>query len=72
MTIGTMFQDILESFFKKSATRLYPVERIAPPSAIEGFFPLILLFARVAVYASRIVRRMPFNWSSWIELPNNM
>ena len=36
MTIGTMFQDILESFFKKSATRLYPVERIAPPERYRG------------------------------------
>ena len=36
MSIGTMFQDILESFFKKSATRLYPVERIAAPERYRG------------------------------------
>jgi formate hydrogenlyase subunit 6/NADH:ubiquinone oxidoreductase subunit I len=36
MTIGTMFQDIIESFFKKSATQLYPVERIAPPQRYRG------------------------------------
>ena len=36
MTIGTMFQDILESFFKKHATTLYPGERIAPPQRYRG------------------------------------
>lgn len=36
MTIGTMFQDIVESFFKKSATQLYPVERVAPPERYRG------------------------------------
>jgi formate hydrogenlyase subunit 6/NADH:ubiquinone oxidoreductase subunit I len=36
MTIGTMFQDIVESFFKKSATQLYPAERIAPPERYRG------------------------------------
>jgi len=36
MNIGTMFQDILESFFKKHATQLYPVERVAPPPRYRG------------------------------------
>ena len=36
MTIGTMFQDIVESFFKKPATRLYPIENIAPPERYRG------------------------------------
>ena len=36
MSIGTMFQDIVESFFKKSATQLYPAERIAPPERYRG------------------------------------
>lgn len=36
MSIGTMFQDIVESFFKKSATQLYPAERIAPPQRYRG------------------------------------
>jgi len=36
MMIGTMFQDIVESFFKKSATQLYPAERIAPPERYRG------------------------------------
>jgi formate hydrogenlyase subunit 6/NADH:ubiquinone oxidoreductase subunit I len=36
MTIGTMFQDIVESFFKKSATQLYPAERVAPPERYRG------------------------------------
>ena len=36
MTIGTMFQDIVESFFKKHATQLYPGERIAPPQRYRG------------------------------------
>jgi formate hydrogenlyase subunit 6/NADH:ubiquinone oxidoreductase subunit I len=36
MTIGTMFQDIVESFFKKPATRLYPAESIAPPERYRG------------------------------------
>jgi formate hydrogenlyase subunit 6/NADH:ubiquinone oxidoreductase subunit I len=36
MKLGTMFQDIAESFFKKHTTRLYPVERIAPPQRYRG------------------------------------
>ena len=36
MTIGTMFQDIVESFFKKHATQLYPGERTAPPLRYRG------------------------------------
>jgi len=36
MTIGTMFQDIVESFFKKSATQLYPAERTVPPERYRG------------------------------------
>jgi formate hydrogenlyase subunit 6/NADH:ubiquinone oxidoreductase subunit I len=36
MSIGTMFQDIVESFFKKSATQLYPVERSTPPQRYRG------------------------------------
>ena len=36
MRIGTMFKDIVKSFFTKSTTRLYPVERIAPPERYRG------------------------------------
>ena len=36
MRIGTMFTDILRSFFSKSSTRLYPVERVAPPERYRG------------------------------------
>ncbi len=36
MTIGTMFSDIVASFFKKPTTQLYPVERIAPPERYRG------------------------------------
>lgn len=36
MKIGTMFTDILESSFTKSATQLYPVEKIAPPVRYRG------------------------------------
>ena len=36
MKIGTMLKDILESTFTKSATQLYPVERIAPPERYRG------------------------------------
>lgn len=36
MKIGTMLNDILESFFKKSATQLYPVEKITPPERYRG------------------------------------
>lgn len=36
MRIGTMFKDILKSFFTKSTTRLYPVERVAPPERYRG------------------------------------
>ena len=36
MRIGTMFRDILGSFFTKSTTRLYPVERVTPPERYRG------------------------------------
>jgi len=36
MRIGTMFKDILKSFFTKHSTQLYPVERIAPPERYRG------------------------------------
>lgn len=36
MKIGTMFRDILESFFKDPATQMYPEEKIAPPERYRG------------------------------------
>jgi formate hydrogenlyase subunit 6/NADH:ubiquinone oxidoreductase subunit I len=36
MRIGTMFKDIVKSFFTKSSTRLYPVERVTPPERYRG------------------------------------
>ena len=36
MKIGTMLKDILESFYKKPATQMYPEERIAPPERYRG------------------------------------
>ncbi len=36
MRIGTMFNDVVRSFFTKSTTRLYPVERVAPPERYRG------------------------------------
>jgi len=36
MRIGTMFKDIVKSFFTKSSTQLYPLERIAPPERYRG------------------------------------
>lgn len=36
MRIGTMFKDILRSFFTRHTTQLYPVERIAPPQRYRG------------------------------------
>lgn len=36
MKIGTMLKDIVDSFFKKSATQLYPFEKIAPPKRYRG------------------------------------
>jgi len=36
MRIGTMFKDILKSFFTKHSTQLYPIERIAPPERYRG------------------------------------
>jgi formate hydrogenlyase subunit 6/NADH:ubiquinone oxidoreductase subunit I len=36
MKFATMFRDILESFSKKPATRLYPAERVAPPQRYRG------------------------------------
>jgi formate hydrogenlyase subunit 6/NADH:ubiquinone oxidoreductase subunit I len=36
MTVGTMLKDILESFFKKSSTQLYPYEKLQPPERYRG------------------------------------
>jgi formate hydrogenlyase subunit 6/NADH:ubiquinone oxidoreductase subunit I len=36
MRIGTMLRDIIDSFFKKSATQLYPAERVSPPKRYRG------------------------------------
>jgi formate hydrogenlyase subunit 6/NADH:ubiquinone oxidoreductase subunit I len=36
MKIGTMLTDVLKSFFAKSATQLYPAERIEPPKRYRG------------------------------------
>lgn len=36
MRIGTMFKDVVKSLFTKSSTRLYPVERVAPPERYRG------------------------------------
>ena len=36
MRIGSMFKDVVRSFFTKSTTRLYPVERVAPPERYRG------------------------------------
>jgi formate hydrogenlyase subunit 6/NADH:ubiquinone oxidoreductase subunit I len=36
MKIGTMFKDIVKSSFTKSATQLYPVEKISPPERYRG------------------------------------
>lgn len=36
MAIGTMFGDIVRSFFRRPATRLYPVERVEAPARMRG------------------------------------
>ena len=36
MKMGTMLRDIVESFFKKYDTRLYPFERSTPPNRFRG------------------------------------
>ena len=36
MKIGTMLNDVLKSFFAKSATQLYPAERTEPPKRYRG------------------------------------
>jgi formate hydrogenlyase subunit 6/NADH:ubiquinone oxidoreductase subunit I len=36
MNFATMFRDVLGSFFKKPATRQYPVERRAAPKQLRG------------------------------------
>ncbi|MEO8357192.1 MAG: 4Fe-4S binding protein [Chloroflexota bacterium] len=36
MRFGTMLKDIVDSFFKKSATQLYPIERTPPPKRYRG------------------------------------
>ena len=36
MKIGTMLKDVVNSFFAKSATQLYPAERNEPPKRYRG------------------------------------
>jgi formate hydrogenlyase subunit 6/NADH:ubiquinone oxidoreductase subunit I len=36
MKFGTMLNDVIRSFFAKSATQLYPAERIEPPKRYRG------------------------------------
>lgn len=36
MKFGTMLKDIIDSFFKKSATQLYPFEKLKPPERYRG------------------------------------
>ena len=36
MKIGTMLKDVVESFFKKSNTQLYPFERTPTPERFRG------------------------------------
>jgi len=36
MKIGTMLRDVLESFFKKPATQIYPVETVATSDRFRG------------------------------------
>lgn len=36
MKFGTMLKDIVESFFKKSSTQLYPFEKVSPPERYRG------------------------------------
>lgn len=36
MRVGTMFNDVLRSFFTKSSTQLYPVEKVSPPERYRG------------------------------------
>ncbi len=36
MKIGTMLKDVVNSFFTKSATQMYPAERIEPPKRYRG------------------------------------
>ena len=36
MRMGTMLKDIVESFFKESATQLYPAVKIPPPERYRG------------------------------------
>jgi NAD(P)H-quinone oxidoreductase subunit I/formate hydrogenlyase subunit 6 len=36
MKLAPMIEDVVESFFKKPATQIYPVERIDPPASLRG------------------------------------
>ena len=52
MKFGTMLKDIVASLFKKSATQLYPVEKIAPPARYRGalhFDPTVCTGCRLCV-----------------------
>jgi formate hydrogenlyase subunit 6/NADH:ubiquinone oxidoreductase subunit I len=62
MRIGTMFKDILRSFFTRHTTQLYPVERIAPPERYRG---ILSYNSSVCTGCSLCVRDCP---SAAIEL----
>lgn len=36
MKLAPMIEDVVESFFKKPATQIYPVERTDPPTNLRG------------------------------------
>jgi formate hydrogenlyase subunit 6/NADH:ubiquinone oxidoreductase subunit I len=58
MTIGTMFTDIVQSFFTKHDTQLYPEERIAPPERYRG---TLLYNASTCTGCSLCVKDCPSN-----------
>lgn len=58
MRIGTMFKDIVRSFFTKHITQLYPVERIAPPERYRG---ILSYNASVCTGCSLCVKDCPAN-----------
>ena len=58
MKIGTMLKDILESFYKKPVTQMYPTVKIAPPERYRGE---LLFDSKLCTGCSLCVKDCPSN-----------
>ena len=63
MKIGTMLKDVVESFFKKSNTQLYPFERTPTPQRFRGNLQYNPAACTAAACVSKTVHPKPLSSS---------